>query len=375
MKLVDRYIIRQYITTFLFILGAFLVICIVVDVLEKIDVFLDERPPMDELIFDYYLNFIAYFGNLLAPICIFLGVIFFTSRMAARTEIVPVLSAGVRFRRLLQPYLIISLLTMGASFVLKSYIIPNSTEARLAFEYTYMKKQKKRVVKLNDIHKKVAQDTYVYFHHYNERSNIGTNFGMEKVVNGAIESKLNAKSIRWVDSTDRWRLDRVEIREFGGKQETIRRYKTMDTTFLLTPEEIFIKEQFAESMTLPKLLNFIEKEELRGSDILDSLYLERHRRYSDPLAVLILSMLGFAISFEKSRGGIAVKIGIGILLCFIYVALLYGGAIIVGEEYPPWLAVWMPNFFFGPITILLLLQGSNPSLFHVDLKSWFKQKE
>ncbi len=372
MKLIDKYIVQQYIVTFLFILGMVLVICIIVDFVEKLDLFLDQEIPLEAIILDYYVNFLAYFGNLLSPICIFLGVIFFTSRMASRMEIVPILSSGVHFGRLLLPYLIMGLVALGASFIFKSYLIPISTDARLDFEYKHMGRVKKNLGKRSDIHKKVAADTYVYFHHFNERNNLGTNFGMEKIVDGEVVRKISAQKIKWIDSTQSWRLEDVEVRNFEGKEEKVIKPKAIDTTFLLTPEEIFIREQFAESMTLPDLLEFIRKEEMRGSDILNILYLERHRRFSDPIAVFILTLLGFAISFEKSRGGVAVKIGIGLILCFLYIALLYGGAIIVGEEYPPWLAVWLPNLVFFPITLLYLLKGWNSSIFDYNPDSIFR---
>jgi len=212
MKLVDKYIVQQYIVTFLFILGMVLVICIIVDFVEKLDLFLDQEIPLEAIILDYYVNFLAYFGNLLSPICIFLGVIFFTSRMASRTEIVPILSSGVHFGRLLLPYLIMGLVALGASFIFKSYLIPISTDARLDFEYKYMGRVKKNLGKRSDIHKKVAADTYVYFHHFNERNNLGTNFGMEKIVDGEVVRKISAQKIKWIDSTQSVRKNAAPAR-------------------------------------------------------------------------------------------------------------------------------------------------------------------
>ncbi|MEL6731686.1 MAG: LptF/LptG family permease [Bacteroidota bacterium] len=355
MKIVDRYIIRQYILTYFFILGLVLAICVMVDFVEKIDDFLDKNPPLTEIVFDYYANFIPYFGNLLTPICIFLAVIFFTSRMAARTEIIPILSTGVSFYRLLAPYLVASLLMGGLSYYLKSFVIPTSTASRLEFEYKYL--NKRRVSRSKDIHKKVAEDTYIYMSYFNERNNSGNNFGLERIVDGEIVSKVRAKKISWVDSTQSWRLDRVQIRELRGKREHMRTLNVMDTTFLLTPDDIFIKEQLAESMTYPDLVEFIRLEEMRGSDILNTLYIERHRRFSDPTAVIILTLLGYAMASRKRRGGIALQIGLGMLLCFFYIVLLFAGQVFVGDSYPPWQAVWFPNILFFPLAVWLLIQA------------------
>jgi lipopolysaccharide export system permease protein len=355
MKRIDQYLVRQYIGTFLFILGIVLVICLVVDVVEKIDDFLEKKPPLEDILFKYYPNFIYYWGSLLAPICVFLGVIFFTSRLASRTELIPLLSSGVSFYRILAPYLITSFVMAGASFYLKSFLVPESTATRLEFEYDYLRKR--RISSTKNVHKKVAKDTYLYISYYNEKRKEGHTIGLERLRNDSIITKLRARKMEWVDSTQSWRLEDVERREIRGLEERLTRYKSLDTTFLLTPDDIYIKEQWAESMTLPYLMNYIKLEEMRGSDILEELYLERHRRFSDPLAMVILTLIGFAMASRKRRGGIALQIGLGIMICFIYVALIFAGQAVVGEDVPAWLAVWFPNLIFFPLALFLLRQA------------------
>lgn len=352
MRLIDRYLVRQYLGTFLFILGIVLVICLVVDVVEKIDDFLDKKPALTEIFFDYYPNFLYYWGSLLAPVCVFLGVIFFTSRMASRTELIPLLAGGVSFYRILAPYLLTSILLAGMSFYLKSFLVPESTATRLEFEYKYLRKR--RISSTKDIHKKVALDTYLYISYYNEKRQEGHTVGLERFRNDSIITKIRARKMSWIDSTESWRLEKVERRETRGLTERVYQQDDLDTTFLLTPDDIYIKEQWAETMTLPSLLRYIKLEEMRGSDILEELYIERHRRFSDPMAMVILTLIGFAMSSRKRRGGIALQIGLGILICFIYVALIFAGQAVVGESVEPWIAVWFPNMLFFPLALLLL---------------------
>lgn len=352
MKKIDFYIVRQYLTTFAFILGMVLAICLLVDFVEKLDEFIEKKPPMSEVIFEYYLNFIPFWGNLLTPICIFLAVIFFTSRMASRTEIIPMLSAGISFYRIMAPYLVASIFLAGVSFYLKAYTVPQSTSVRIEFEYKYLKKRK--ISSNKNIHKKVAQDTYIYISYYNERKAEGLTFALERFKDGDIITKIQARRIYWVDSTQSWILREARVRDINGTKESLRFYSEIDTTFLLTPDDIYIKEQKAESMPLKELTHYIQLEEMRGSDILEELYIEKNRRFSDPVAIIILTLIGFAMSSKKSRGGIALQIGLGLLICFIYVALLFAGQAFVGNTFPPWLAVWMPNFVFLPISVFLL---------------------
>ena len=65
-----------------------LLIVIIFDISEKIDDFLEHEVNVSAIIFDYYFNFIPYFGNLFSPLFIFISVIFFTSKMANDTEII-----------------------------------------------------------------------------------------------------------------------------------------------------------------------------------------------------------------------------------------------------------------------------------------------
>ena len=89
-KLIDGYILKKYLKTFLLAMALIIVIVITFDVSEKLDDFLRNRAPIDKIVFQYYLNFIPGFVNLYSPLFIFISVIFFTSKMAANSEIIAI---------------------------------------------------------------------------------------------------------------------------------------------------------------------------------------------------------------------------------------------------------------------------------------------
>lgn len=115
MKKLDRYILGKFISTFFFCLLLLSAIVIVVDISEKTDDFVKSGLPLGKLIRDYYSGFLPRIDAMLFPLFVFISVIFFTSKMAGRAEIVAILSSGVSFRRFLQPYLI------GGFFYLSVY--------------------------------------------------------------------------------------------------------------------------------------------------------------------------------------------------------------------------------------------------------------
>lgn len=355
MNKLDHYITRSFWVTYLFIQGMIVALVVLVDFVEKIDDFIDRNIAAHDIIFVYYANFVPYYANLFAPICVFLAVVFFTSRMANRTEIIPMLSAGVSYYRIFVPYIITAVILAGISFYLRSYTVPISAKKRIEFEYRIQ--DKKRITSNRNIHKKVAPDTYVYFNFYNEDRKEGHNFTMERVQDGDIVTKFQANRIRWVDSTENWQMIRVTKRDILPEDEKIEHFKEIDTTFLLKPDDLFIIEHKEQTLKLPDLFEYIKLEEMRGSDILRELYLERHRRFAYPLAIIVLTVIGFAMSSRKSRGGTALQIGIGLFLCFVYIMFLTAGEAISGGRYPPWMAVWMPNIIFSILGVFLLIKA------------------
>ena len=138
MQKLDWYIIKKFLGTFFFTLALILLIVIIFDISEKIDDFLEHEVSLKAIIFEYYFNFIPYFGNLFSPLFIFISVIFFTSKMANNTEIIAILNSGMSFKRLLKPFMISAVILGVLSFILGNFIIPPSNSKRINFENKYI---------------------------------------------------------------------------------------------------------------------------------------------------------------------------------------------------------------------------------------------
>ena len=104
-KRLDRYIITKFMMTFFIAILLIIGIVIIFDISEKIDDFVSKQAPLHEIVFSYYVNFIPYFMNMFSPLFVFIAVIFFTSRMAANSEIIAILSCGISFHRMMLPYI------------------------------------------------------------------------------------------------------------------------------------------------------------------------------------------------------------------------------------------------------------------------------
>lgn len=352
-KIIDKYIISKFLTTFFFALGLIILIAIVFDVSEKIDDFLEKKAPLEAIVFDYYLNFIPYFANLFSPLFIFISVIFFTSKMASQTEIVAILSSGVSFRRMLVPYMVVAAILAALSFYLNGWVIPHSNKTRLAFENTYIKNP--YVLKTRNIHRQIFPGQFIYFESYNTIDNIGFRFTYERFNDGKLEYKLSSERLSWDTTKVGWRAENYMIREIDGMKESVRRGLHFDTTFSFDPEDFNRREIFIQSMDNKELNAHIAEKQMRGAEGIQFDEVEKYKRSSYPFATFILTIIGVSLSSRKVRGGIGIQIGLGILLSFTYILFMQvSTTFATNGNFPAILAVWIPNITYLVIAIYLL---------------------
>ncbi|MEL7121716.1 MAG: LptF/LptG family permease, partial [Bacteroidota bacterium] len=161
LKILDRYLLKKFMSAFFFTALIFSMIALIIDFSEKIEKFIEEPITTKQIFVDYYPSFILYINGLLWPLFTLISVIFFTSRLAYNSEIISILNAGVSFRRFLRPYLI------GAGFIAtllligNHYVIPNGNNVMLDIVHKYIHKNDDKGQK-QDVHLFVTPDTKIY---------------------------------------------------------------------------------------------------------------------------------------------------------------------------------------------------------------------
>ena len=354
LKLIDKYIIRKFLGTFFFCIVLILTIAVVFDFAEKIDNFMEKQAPVKAIIFDYYFNFIPYFAMLFAPLFVFIAVIFFTSKMAISTEIIAILNCGMSFRRLMWPYFLSAFIIATFTFVLTNYVIPKANLVRMEFEDKYYHSSNKRIP-VENIHRMVAKNTYVFMGTFSALTQRGQNFTIEKISdNGYLESKLSAMSVSYDTTKQKWTALNYYIRDIKGNQEIITKGKEIDTTLTITPKDFSRDPDFVGTMTSRELDDYINLLRLQGSDELKLFLIEKYRRFANPFAVFILTLIGVSLSSRKIRGGIGMNIGIGLGLSFSYILFLqFASQFCLKGNLSPILAMWIPNIIYSGIALVL----------------------
>lgn len=349
-KLLDRYIIRKFLGTYLFAIGLLLAIVVMFDINEKFDAFL--KAPLKSTVVDYFINFIPYIATQFSPLFVFISVIFFTSKLAGNNEIVAMLSSGVSFRRLLRPYLISAFVIAAATWFLDAYVIPPANARRIDFANTYVKN--KRVDYGSNIMLKVAPGEIMHMSRYDASTKSGSGFQLDLFDdNKEIKSRMTASTIKW-DTLYSWRVYDYVIRDFDDGREFISKGSGLDTVIPFEPRDFLIAVNDHETMTTEALDEYIERQRSRGVANISSFEVEYHRRYAMCAAAFILTVIGMSLSSRKVKGGLGLNIGIGLALSFSYILFM---AITKSFAFSgltsPFVAMWIPNIIYSIIAVVL----------------------
>ena len=136
MKKLDWFIIKKFLGTYVFMIGIVMSISMIFDVSEKLRDFMnpDNNLTFFQILLDYYPYFFIHYANMFSSLIIFLSVLWFTSFMSQRSEIVAILSNGVSFLRFSRPYLLASSFLLIISVLMNHFVAPYANKNRLDFE-------------------------------------------------------------------------------------------------------------------------------------------------------------------------------------------------------------------------------------------------
>ncbi len=349
--ILDWYIIKKFIGTYIYAILLIISIAIVFDFNENLSKFTQYHAPWRAIIFDYYANFVPYYSNLFSPLFVFIAVIFFTSKLAGNSEIISMMAAGVSIRRLMRPYMISCILIAGLTFYLNSFVIPHGTVIRQNFETLY--RNSKKNTSAENVQLQVAKNTVAYIQHYDDQYKRGYGFSLVKFKDKKIVSHMTAMEIQYdtvADTKYHWKVSNWKIRTLKGLKEHIQSGASKDTVLLMEPTDLVYSKGQQETFTSPELLNYISKQTSRGSGNVVQYEVEFHKRIAMSFSSFILTIIGLSLSSRKRKGGMGLYLGIGLALSFGYIMLqTVSATFAIQDDTPPMLAAWIPNIIFAII--------------------------
>ena len=353
-KKIDRYILRKFFTTFLFCMMAFTVLAVAVDSSEKTDDFVKTGLSTTQILKQYYVGFVPYIWGLLYPLFVFIAVIFFTSKMALRSEVIAILASGTSYNRWLRPYLIGGIIMALILLLANRYAIPKANEVRSDFESKYLNGSVSPTTQSsrcpNCFYKRIDSVTYAGLKYYDAGSKSANAFFMERVKKNKVVYNLRADRIEWDSTKKSWKLYNVTERTIDSAKEIVTQTPQKNMALNLQPSELRNDDFLKDKLTSPELVRFIRLEEQRATEGLAPLKVEMNRRDATPFSVLLLTLIGAIIAGRKTRGGSGLHLAIGIVIASLFILSdRFSTVFAIKSNFPPLLAAWVPNIIFSAV--------------------------
>jgi lipopolysaccharide export system permease protein len=358
MKKLDWYILKKFYSTFFFIILMLLLVVLVIDFSEKTDDFVKAKLSVSEVINQYYIGFIPHIVALLFHLFVFIAVIFFTSKMAGKTEIVAILASGVSYRRFLRPYFIGGLLLALLLWWANSGLVPRANRLRGDFMARYIDKNINPQVQnqnFKDVFLKIDSFTFAGIKQYDTAAKRGIRYFSHTVKKNKLITNIRSNSIEWDTIVKKtWRLNNMVRRTLLPLDEKDEFMAFKNMKFNFGPDDIKFDDYTKDKLTTSALRNFIAFEEKRGASGINKLRVELYRRDASAFAVLILTIIGVLVASRKIRGGMGVHLMVGLILAVFYVLMdKFSTVFATNANFEPMLAAWLPNIVFMFITLWL----------------------
>lgn len=346
----DWYILKKFLVTFVFCMLLFTVIAIAVDSSEHTDDFVKSGLSTSQIIRQYYLGFIPWIWGLLYPLFVFIAVIFFTSKMALRSEVIAIIASGTTFNRWLRPYFIGGLFFAVTLWFANRYTIPRAIEIKTNFQSAYIDNPSSSRYEggcTNCFYRKLDSATYIGIKYYDTASRSAGPFFLERIRNNKVYYNLRAQRMEWDTAKRNWKLSFVTERYVDSLKETTKEVQSMNLDLKLKPGELRRDEYLKDKLTTPELVQFIRTEEQRAREGLNTFKVEQYRRSATPFTVLLLTLIGAIIAGRKTRGGSGLHLAVGIVIAAIFMLSdRFSTVFSVKGDMSPMLAAWLPNIAF-----------------------------
>ena len=385
MRILDRYLIRQFCFVLLFSLIAFWMIFLIVNLVENLDKFIDRHATL-LMVVKYYFFYTPYILVLALPVAMLLSCLFSLGQMAKHNELTAMKSAGISLYRILSPLFVLSFAISVITLIVGESIIP----------YTYQKMMEVRTVEIEKGKKDVdllLQDVFVQgsggiiFHlaSYDTKAKMGTDVLVQKFEDNRIKEEIQAKKVKWKDNG--WLFENGVEMVFSdslavtpafdsvGIPDTsllrpptekrvvtgIEKYEAFDKLLKLDlkikPETLSKRQKKPDEMGYFELRKYVKTKE-RSGQLVAKEATDLDLKISFPLVNFIIVLFGAPIAANPKRSGLAIGFAISLFIAFVYYTLIrMAQSFGYSEKLPPLLAAWITNILFAVLGVVLLIKA------------------
>ncbi len=347
MKILDRYFVKQFLQTVFFGIIAFTIIFVVIDMMENLDDFIDQKAGVD-IMLHYYFVFSPEIIKLMTPVSVLFSALFIAGKASSLSELTAIKASGVSMYRFMFPFLAATFFISMFSIYFIGYLVPMANKTKINIERTYLNRGFS--FSGSNLFFQDSKDRIVSISFFDDSRNQANRVSIQDFASNnptKMVIRIDAANMVYDTVKNVWVAHNGVKREFGNRTESAEYFRTMTLGNLnFTNRDLATKQQKPEEMNLTELKKLINAKVQSGNDPTGAM-IEYYSRFAFPMSSLIVVLFGLPISANRRKGGVAVQVGISILLTFIYlVSMKISQAFGKNGALNPFLTAWIANFIF-----------------------------
>ncbi len=363
MRLLDRYVTRNFLQAYLYCIIGFISIYLIFDVSDNISTFIEAQLGFVRVA-HYYLTQLPQILVILLPVSLLLALLFVLGRMSRANEIVSMLTAGVSVPRVLLPLIVLGLLTVAGSTALNYAMAPHADLARRAILSTEQKQRRESLIEGQIFRNRTDSRTW-FVQNFRRHQNVFNNVEIlqQDTNDNIIGAYFAGKAIFHPDSSS-WELEGAKIVHYDHSGN-ITSEETNPSLVIKhwseTPFRLSSANVRAENLSIPELRDYLRFNSDFPSTLLAPFRTHLHYRVALPWTCLVVVFIAAPLGIGYSRRGVLSSVAASIVLVFAMNFLTHLFlALGEGSRVPAWIAAWFPNLMFAVIGLYLLyLRATN----------------
>jgi lipopolysaccharide export system permease protein len=347
MKIIDKYLIKQFLQTIVFGLLGFTFIFIVIDAMENLDDFIDQSVPALKII-HYYIVFSPEIIRLMTPVAVLFAALFTAGKAANLSELTAIKASGVSLYRFMLPFVITTILISLFSVYFSGYVVPMANKTKLNIEQEYLKKNisfSGSNIYFQDSKQRILSISF--FDYNSNRANRVSIQDFNATNLKQMKSRIDAVSLSYDTLKNIWVANNGIKRDFDGIHQSADYFTSLEIPNLnFSPSDLLKKQTRPSEMNLTELNELVKSQQNAGNDPTSTL-IEYHSRIAFAMTSVIVVLFGLPISANKRKGGIASQVGLNILVTFLYLVFMkVSQAFGKNGALNPVITAWFANFLF-----------------------------
>jgi lipopolysaccharide export system permease protein len=378
MRILDRYLIRQFCFALFFALVSFWIIFLVVDMIDNLGKFVDKGASF-LLVLKFYLYYTPYILVLALPVAMLLSCLFSLGQLARHNELTAMKSAGVSLYRILLPLLILSFVISLSVIGFGGWIVP-LTYGRMEEVKTVEieKGRRDQNVPLSNLFIQDDRGRILYVATYDAKDKTGIGALLQRFEGNRLKEEIWAERMSWEGAG--WVFENGVRRVFadslvesqapdtsaktsadsliavnGEEYQAFDRLPLHDLKIL--PEALARRPKKTDEMGYTELAEYVRIRKKAGQLVAKE-DTDLQVKIAFPFVNFIIVLFGAPIAANPRRSGLVIGFAVSLFIAFVYYTLIkMGQSLGYSQKLSPLVAAWGANVLFAILGVILLVKA------------------